>query len=114
MNYILTYVNQLEQTPKWRITKVKENEPELEDIQKEVGGYLELINVFPQLEQKNINCLVNENGKYKGYPPTLAICNENKDVLDVVVGNICFLKYDENGDLFALDKENVNHPPLRT
>jgi hypothetical protein len=46
------------------ITKV----PNLEQLQKAVGGYIELIPYFSKYEGKKCIALCNENGKIKGLP----------------------------------------------
>ena len=83
-------------------------ETSLQDAQKAVGGYIENL-YWPKLDKMDIVAYCNEEGKYKGLPPTLNIYENNKRI-DVVVGNIFFESFNRNtGDPKGLNKEQVEY-----
>lgn len=61
----------------------KEIHSDLDSLQKEVGGYIEV--VYPFDEPVGVVC--NEEGKLNGLPLNRALRDENGDVYDVLSGN---------------------------
>lgn len=87
----------------------KEINNELEDLQKIVGGYIEvpfLSNVFTE---NGIDVIINEEGKFiEGLRPEIAILDgETEKLLDVVYGNCIFASHDEEGETMELNEEQL-------
>jgi len=101
--YSLTLVGCLP-VVQWRVQKV--DQIELAFMQKEVGGYVEQIHIFPDLEQKSIAAFANEEGKLTNLPPVLNIINSSGQVLDTIVGNVLFLK-EKGEELEGLSADEV-------
>ena len=60
---------------------------ELEDLQREVGGYIGTTYFGEKLEEQKISLIFNEDGKQVGLPPTIALVDEG-EVIDVITGNV--------------------------
>jgi hypothetical protein len=87
----------------------KEINNELEDLQKIVGGYIEvpfLTNVFTE---NGIDVIINEEGKFiEGLRPEIAILDgETNKLLDIVYGNCIFASHDEEGETTELNEEQL-------
>lgn len=65
----------------------------LEAMQKLVGGYIEVVYMFD-----NVFMVCNEEGKLIGLEPNLVLGNG-----DVVVGDIFFVEFDEEGEMKSFD-----------
>lgn len=55
---------------------------ELEDLQKAVGGYIEVTYPF----EEEVGLIVNEEGKINGLPLNRAVRDENGEIMDVIAG----------------------------
>jgi len=91
----------------WDIRSLVDKDPTLEDMQLAVGGYVESVIIFKDLKSRGIDSLVNENGKALGLKPTLYFSDAYNNILDVIVGNICFLATDEEGETHGLSADEV-------
>lgn len=81
--------------------EVVELEDKLETYQNIVGGYIETLMI-----RKDILLVLNEEGKFEGLPPNMAIM-KNGEVLDVIVGNVCFISFDKEGNFDSLNDEQI-------
>ena len=63
--------------------KVVEIGSDLSDLQKAVGGYIEVVYPF----EEKVGLIVNEEGKMNGLPLNRALRDENGEVYDVVAGS---------------------------
>jgi hypothetical protein len=70
-------------------TKLVHIEDSLEELQKQVGGYIEYP-YYKKLNDKNIAIIVNEEGKLIGLDPCIAFVYDNK-IIDYAVGNVIFV-----------------------
>ena len=66
-----------------RYPKVVEIGSDLSDLQKAVGGYIEVVYPF----EEKVGLIVNEEGKMNGLPLNRALRDENGEVYDVVAGS---------------------------
>lgn len=81
---------------------VIEIDGELETLQKEVGGYIEV--VYPFDESVVIIC--NKEGKLLGLPFNRALyCNGI--IEDILCGDFLIAEEDENGDFASMSEENI-------
>lgn len=90
---------------KIRVVKIEPNKhPEdtfipssLEGLQEAVGGFIEIV----PLCNNDCHILCNEEGKIIGLEPNRFFGE------DVIVGNMCIIKIDEEGDIISLSDEDV-------
>lgn len=89
--------------------EVKEIENTLENLQKIVGGYIEIPFLGGVFNENKINPIINEEGKYiEGLRPEIAMINSNTNqILDIVYGNIIFASHDEHGETISLNDEQI-------
>lgn len=80
-------------------------------LQKQVGGTFQHFDIFPPFTMQwedvhkysHIDSWINDEGKLIGLMPTIPVLNENDEMIDFVVGNICFLRSDEYGNSYGLN-----------
>lgn len=89
--------------------KVQDIGTELEDLQKIVGGYIEIPFLSQKFFEHGIDIIVNEEGKLiDGLNAEIAIVNEKRGaILDIVYGNCVFASHDEEGNTIALTEEQI-------
>lgn len=89
--------------------EVKEIENTLENLQKIVGGYIEVPFLSRVFTDNGIDVIINEEGKFiEDCKPEIAIVDgETKQVLDVVHGNCIFASHNEEGDTIGLTEEQL-------
>lgn len=103
--YFLTLVNDGYGQLTW---SKKDYCEDLESLQKEVGGLIQCAEwFFPNLQERNIDTWVNEEGKLEGLPITTILKNDG-NLLEVLVGNLCFIRHDDEGNSFGLTEEDVD------
>ena len=85
----------------------KEITNELQDLQKIVGGYIEVPFLSETLTKHGVDVIINEEGKFKeGLRPEITIVDHRTNqVLDFVMGNCIFASHDEEGETVELTKE---------
>ena len=66
----------------------------LEQLQDIVGGYIEMPYLATEIEKHGMQIVCNEEGKYNGSEPTLAVTDKGK-IYDIIYGNIAFVNIDE-------------------
>ena len=87
----------------------KEIKGNLESLQKEVGGYIEIPYLIPKLHEEKIDIVINEEGKsIKSMKPTLAITKKDGTILDVIYGPCIFTSHDGKGNTKALNEYQCN------
>lgn len=89
--------------------KEKEIDNTLESLQEIVGGYIEIPFLSKEFDEKEIDVIINEEGKYiDGLRPEIVIVDSNtKKILDVVFGNCIFVSHDEDGNTVELNKKQM-------
>jgi hypothetical protein len=89
--------------------EVKEIENTLEELQKIVGGYIEIPFLSRTFNNNGIDVIINDEGKFiEDCKPEIAIVDgETKQVLDVVHGNCIFASHNEEGDTTGLTEEQM-------
>lgn len=87
----------------------REIENTLEELQKLVGGYIEVPYLGKTFRENGIDVIINEDGKFvEGLRPEIAVIDEKtKQTLDVVYGNCIFATHNEEGDTIQLSKEQA-------
>ena len=81
---------------------VKEIDPELKSLQREVGGYIQV--VYPWVEPCGILC--DEEAKLTGKELNRALCDEDGHVYDVVAGTFLIVGLGEE-DFISLTDEQI-------
>lgn len=85
----------------------KEIKNTLEELQKIVGGYIEIPFLSREFNDNKINIIINEEGKFiEGLEPEIAVVKkETNTILDVVYGNCVFASHDYEGNTIELNEE---------
>ena len=85
----------------------KEIKNTLEELQKIVGGYIEIPFLSRVFNENKINIIINEEGKFiEGLEPEIAIIKrETNSILDIVYGNCIFASHDREGNTIELNEE---------
>ena len=81
----------------------------LEELQKIVGGYIEIPYLGDTFRSNDIDVIINEEGKLiGGLKPEIAVVNEERgSILDIVYGNCIFASHDEEGNTVGLTEEQM-------
>jgi hypothetical protein len=89
--------------------EVREIKNTLEELQKIVGGYIEIPFLSRVFNDNGIDVIINEEGKFiEDCKPQIAIVDgETKQVLDVVHGNCIFASHNEEGETIGLDENQL-------
>lgn len=82
---------------------------ELEDLQKIVGGYIEIPFLSQKFLDNGIDTIINEEGKLiEGMKAEIAIVDEKRgNILDIVYGNCIFASHDEAGETIGLTEKQM-------
>lgn len=90
-------------------TKVTEIDSALDDLQKIVGGYIEVPYLSKTLFEHEIDLIINEEGKFiEGLKPEIAVVKKGTNtILDIVYGNCVFASHDKEGNTISLSDEQV-------
>ena len=90
--------------------KEKEIGNELEDLQKIVGGYIEIPFLSKVFFENVIDMIINEEGKFiEGLKPEIAIVGKETNALfDIVYGNCIFASHNEDGETIGLNDEQID------
>ena len=89
--------------------EVKEIENSLENLQKIVGGYIEMPYISKVFIQNGIDMVINEDGKFMDeLKPQIAIIGKvNNQVLGIIYGNCIFVSHDDNGETVGLNDKQI-------
>lgn len=89
--------------------KEKEIGTKLEDLQKIVGGYIEIPYLGDKFRDNGIDVIINEEGKLiEGLKAEIAIVDKKRgNILDIVYGNCIFASHDEEGETIGLTEDQV-------
>lgn len=81
----------------------------LEELQKIVGGYIEIPYLSKRFMKYDIDMIINDEGKYiEGLAPEIAVVGkETNAILDVVYGNCVFTSHDTQGNTVGLNNEQI-------
>lgn len=87
--------------------KEKEIKNTLEELQKIVGGYIEIPFLSRVFNENKINIIINEEGKFiEGLEPEIAVIDgATQRILDIVYGNCVFASHDREGNTIELNEE---------
>lgn len=82
---------------------------ELADLQKIVGGYIEIPFLSQKFLDNGIDVIINEEGKLiEGLKAEIAIVSEERGtILDIVYGNCIFASHDEAGETIGLTEKQM-------
>lgn len=89
--------------------KEKEIDNTLEELQKIVGGYIEIPRLCKRFSDNGVDAIINEEGKYiDGMRPEIAIVDSKTGAaLDIVYGNCIFASHNDEGETISLNEEQV-------
>ena len=85
----------------------KEIDNQLEELQKIVGGYIEIPFLSEVFNNNGIDVIINEEGKFiDGLKPEITVIyGETGRVLDIIYGNCIFASHDQEGNTTELNEE---------
>ena len=90
--------------------KLVEANGTLKTMQKIVGGLVERIYYLSDLEERNIDMWCNEEGKLIGMPGNYGVFDKrNGELIDLVVGPVCFTKTNEEGETLGLSDSDISY-----
>lgn len=81
----------------------------LEELQKIVGGYIEIPFLSRVFRDHAIDMIINEEGKFiEGLKAEIAIVDEEHgNILDIVYGNCIFASHDDEGETVGLNEGQI-------
>jgi hypothetical protein len=81
----------------------------LEELQKIVGGYIEIPFLSRVFRDHAIDMIINEEGKFiEGLKAEIAIVDEEHgNILDIVYGNCIFASHDDEGETIGLNEGQI-------
>lgn len=81
----------------------------LEELQRIVGGYIEIPYLSDVFSENNIDVIINEEGKFvEGLKPEIAIVDGKEGkFLDLIYGNCIFASHDEEGETVGLNDNQI-------
>ena len=81
----------------------------LEELQKIVGGYIEIPFLSRVFNDHAIDMIINEEGKFiEGLKAEIAIVDEEHgNILDIVYGNCVFASHDDEGETVGLNEGQI-------
>lgn len=87
----------------------KEVKNTLRDLQKIVGGYIEVPYLGRVFNENKIDIIINDEGKFiDGLKPEIAVISgETESLVDIVYGNCIFASHDAEGNTIELNKEQI-------
>lgn len=87
----------------------KEINNTLEELQKIVGGYIEVPFLSQKFLEHEIDIIINEEGKFiDGLKPEIAVVKKGtNNVLDIVYGNCVFASHDADGNTISLNEKQI-------
>lgn len=89
--------------------EVMEIESGLSSMQEYVGGYISIPYISAKLRAKNIDIVVNDEGKLQSLEPTLVIFNrETKECRDYIAGEYFFIGTNYDGETVSLTDEQID------
>lgn len=90
--------------------KEKEIEGDLEEIQKIVGGYIEVPYISEVFRRNKIDIIINADGKFiEGLNKEIAVVNKATNrVIDFIMGSCIFASHDEKGNTTSLNDKQIN------
>lgn len=92
-----------------KIIKEIEIKEGLKSLQKEVDGFIEIPHISEELYKNNIDIIINEEGKLDGLDPSIAVIDkETNETLDLLVGNVLFTGFTEEGETIGLTDEQIS------
>ena len=87
--------------------EVKEIENTLGELQKIVGGYIEIPYLSKVFAENEIDIVINEEGKFiDGLNAEIAVIN-NSNIVDIVYGNCIFVSHDDEGNTIGLNDKQI-------
>lgn len=73
-----------------------------------VDGYIEYV-YLPTFSKKNIDIIVNEEGKLIGLDTNLVVLDEDYNCIETLQGNLLFVNYIGNGENDGLTEEQIDY-----
>ena len=96
---------------KFEVIDGKKYEDTLSMLQKNVGGFIDLLYLGEELAERDIDAYVNDEGKLIGLEPNFVrqfVKKDGDSLYDIVQGNVVFSKVDQSdGKTYPLDDDDI-------
>ena len=79
----------------------------LKSLQEEVGGLIEVPYLSEEFLSRNIDIVINEEGKLDNLKLSIALVNKDLTLLDLVAGSAFFIGNDGEGNFVSLNDEQI-------
>lgn len=79
----------------------------LELMQKEVGGYIEMLVMSAWFNERKIDCICNEDGKLRNFPLNEVATKAYGVADDCIVGDLLICGFTDTGDSVCLTDEQM-------
>lgn len=87
-----------------------ETDLELESLQKLVGGYIEMPYLIPELYEKGILLVIDDEGKFKSDNYINFVLTEKSgEIIDTVMGDVVFVRDVGEGEIGGLEKGDFEY-----
>lgn len=90
-----------------KIVIEKDIEGDLKSLQSEVGGLITRVPYFDELTDKYIDIYADDEGLLKADPITTLIKAEGNKIINMLVGNLIFTGYNDDGETLGLTDEQL-------
>lgn len=88
--------------------EIKEIDNSLESLQEIVEGYIEIPFINEELMEKNIDLIINEEGKLYDLDVNFLLLHKNK-LVNTIEGNVIFASHDSEGKTTSLSEEQIEY-----
>lgn len=79
------------------------------DIQKIVGGTFEIPFLSEKLSENNIDCFINDEGKFLDIGISAVIVDKEQNILDYIKGNILMIGHNKEGETVGLTDKQYDY-----
>jgi len=89
--------------------EIKEISNELRVLQNEVGGSIDISFVSEKLHERSIDVIIDDEGKVKGKPITVAIVDDEGKMVEAIAGSALFTSHDSDGNTIGLADSQLEY-----
>jgi hypothetical protein len=89
--------------------EIKEISNELRVLQNEVGGSIDIPFISETLNEQGIDVVIDDEGKIKQKPITVAIIDTEGKMIEVIAGPVLFTSHDSDGNTIGLADSQLEY-----
>lgn len=79
------------------------------DIQKIVEGTFDIPFLSEKLSENNIDCFINDEGKFLDVGISAVIVDEKRNIIDYIKGNMLLIGHNEEGETIGLTDKQLDY-----